>query len=501
MFVLTLLNMVKFIFTAGPLGSGKTTFINAIAPGLQRFARVGAAISDLGAINDDVRRVEIDRENVAGFKAGCVCCERRQDLENLVGQINPEFDYFIVEPSGASNVYDMIQVIQEARASTRPDFEVSNLFTMVPVSHWDQVKALRALQAGVQSASSIVLTKPDESIEQVNRALDDLGATQSRICYDGKPTDLSNLLLELPDWKIPVTEVEKGHEHFDKISFSIPPNTSREEVAQRLEQLTILGVVRAKGVVPSSGFEFDLSYGDISTANYAGNQIAARGTVIFEGDSAEVIRIINSFDVGGAADVRHGVAGASLTALMQAFHYHLGFAGNTRAVVDGRVRANFEGTDDAYTLGKEIYLKTKGEESSPLELALVPYLAVRYEGLQALRNSTQEDAAYIGVMLGSYMIQMLGEKDDVPFDRLTESAWIQRIKEEVCPTYFEYLSRFGKADLKYFDPEDKHFPFFAWMAERGAPYVDNELVVGGAKNMAAVHNNHFSERWRKLENE
>ena len=47
--------MVEFIFTAGPLGSGKTTFINAIAPGLERTGRIGAAISDLGAINDDFR--------------------------------------------------------------------------------------------------------------------------------------------------------------------------------------------------------------------------------------------------------------------------------------------------------------------------------------------------------------------------------------------------------------------------------------------------------------
>jgi len=492
--------MVDFIFTAGPLGSGKTTFINAIAPGLERTGKVGAAISDLGVINDDVRRVQI-KENVTGFKAGCVCCERRQDLEQLVGKIDPSLDYFIVEPSGASNVYDMIQVVQEAQASTRPDFSVSNVFTMVPVANWQQVKSLRALQAGVQTASSIVLTKNySGDLEQVNHALDDLGATQSRFSYNGESRDLSYILGDLPRWSEPLIEVGRGHEHFKKISFSIPPNTTREEIAQRLEQLKSLGVARAKGVIPRAGFEFDLSYGDVSTSDYDGNQIAARGTVIFEGTPDKIIEVVNSFDIGGAADVSHSISGASLNDLLQTFHYHYRFANQTNPLFDGRVRANFEGTDDAYTLGKEIYLRTDGHESAPLEMALSPYLRVRYEGLRALENSSQPDKHYIGVMLGSYMIQMLGEKDGVPFNRLTESKWLQKIREDVAPGYFRHLANFGNSDLAYFAQDDKHFPFFTWMAEQSSPYVDGRLVKAGAENMARVHNNTLSERWGKLAN-
>ncbi len=492
--------MVDFIFTAGPLGSGKTTFINAIAPGLERIGRVGAAISDLGAINDDVKRVKI-KEDVTGFKAGCVCCERRQDLENLVERIDSNFDYFVVEPSGASNVYDMVQVVQEAQASKRPDFSVSNVFTMVPVANWGQVKSLRALQSGVQTASSIVLTKHySGDLNQVNSALDDLGATQSRFIYNGEPKDLSHILADLPKWCEPLIEVGRGHEHFKKISFSIPPKTTREEVAQRLEQLKSLGVARAKGVIPGEGFEFDLSYGAISTSEYDGNQIAARGTVIFEGTSDKIIEVVNSFDVGGAADVSHSVSGASLNDLLKTFHYHYRFADQTNPILDGKVRANFEGTDDAYTLGKEIYLRTGGNESAPLEMALSPYLRVRDEGLKALEKSSQPDKHYIGVMLGSYMIQMLGEKDGVPFNRLTESKWLQKIREDVAPAYFRHLESFGNSDLAYFAQDDKHFPFFTWMAEQAAPYVDKKIVGAGADNMARVHDNELSQKWRQLAN-
>ena len=490
--------MVEFIFTAGPLGSGKTTFINAIAPGLERTGRIGAAISDLGAINDDVRRVRINGD-ITGFKAGCVCCERKQDLESLVGKIDSSLDYFVVEPSGASNVYDMIQVVQEAAATTRPDFSVNNVFTMVPVASWEQVKSLRALQAGVQSASTIVLTKTHSGdLEKVNSALDRLGATNSRIIYNAEPTGLSYMLSKLPTWQEPTVEVGRGHEHFKRISFSIPQDATRDEVVRKLERLNELGVARAKGVVPGGEFEFDLSYGQITTSPYQGNQIAPRGTVIFNGEPEGVVEVINSFDIGGASDVSHSVSGATLPELLQTFHYHYRFTDKTSPSVEGRVRANFEGTDDAYTLGKEIYLRTNGKESAPLEMALSPYLNIRYNGLQALEDSSQSDRAYVGVMLASYMIQMLGDKDGVPFNQLTESKWTDRIRADVAPAYFKHLGHFGKSDLGYFAPDDKHFPFFVWMAERAAPYADRELVTIGSKNMARVHNNEISERWENL---
>jgi len=494
--------MVEFIFTAGPLGSGKTTFINAVAPGLEKNGKVGAAISDLGAINDDIRRVRINKNNITGFKAGCVCCERKQDLEQLVGRIDSNLDYFIVEPSGASNIYDMIQVVQEAKSTKRPDFEIGYVFTMVPVANWQQVKSLRALRAGVQTASSIILTKTNEgNLAEVNLELNNLGATQSRIIYNAEPIDLSYSLSNLPKWKDPLIQIASGHEHFNKISFSIPPGSSVNDVILRLESLKNLGVVRAKGLVPQRGIEFDLAYGKISTSIYSGNQIAARGTILFEGDSERVIKVINSFDIGGASDIRHSVVEADLNELLQTFHYHYGFAGKTNPLLEGKVRSNFEGTDDAYTLGKEIYLKTNGNESAPLEMALGPYLEVRWKGLEALENSYQKDKSYIGVMLGSYMIQMLGEKDGVPFDKLTESRWIQIIKEEVSLSYFGYLKSFGKSDLAYFAPKDKHFPFFAWMAEQAAPYVEKSLVQAASENMAYVHEGEeVSNRWRRLKN-
>jgi G3E family GTPase len=494
--------MVEFIFTAGALGSGKTTFINVIAPGLERKGRVGAAISDLGTINDDVRRVRISKDNITGFKAGCVCCERKQDLEELVSRIDPRLDYFIVEPSGASNIYDMIQVVQEAKNSKRPDFEIGHVFTTVPVSNWEQVKALRAVKAGIQAASSIVLTKTHSgNIRVVNQYLDDMGATQSRIQYNGEQADLSYLLSGLPKWRDPIVPIVKGHEHFNKISFSIPPNATKEDIISKLEQLSALGVPRVKGIVPERGFEFDLSYGAISASDYSGNQIAARGTAIFEGDGKRIIEVVNSFDVGGASDIGHSVSVATINEMLQAFHYHYRFAERTSPMIEGRVRANFEGTDNAYTLGKEIYLRTNREESAPLEMALVPYLDVRWMGLQALQSSDQEDKSYIGVMLGSYMIQMLGEKDGVPFNRLTESRWIQRIKEEVSPLYFEHLRGFRETDLRYFVPDDKHFPFFVWMAEQSAPYVNNSLVNSASDNMVKVHDKtEIASRWRKLQN-
>jgi len=493
--------MVEFIFTAGPLGSGKTTFLNAIAPGLERTSRVGAAISDLGVLNDDARRIKINKKGVTGFKAGCVCCERKQDLENLVGGIGEEYDYFMVEPSGASNVYDMIQVVQEAKARDKPYFNVGNVFTMVPVAHLEAVKTLRALRAGVQAASTIILTKANNgAVKSANQFLDEMGATSSRVCYNGEERDLSYLLKELPKWCEPLMPVASGHEHFDKISFSIPPKTTREELLERLKRLKELGVARVKGLLPSQGYEFDLSYGDISISNYSGNQIASRGTVIFQGSSERITEVINSFNIGGASDVNHGVENASIDGLLQTFHYHLRFSSQTAPLANLRVRANFEGTDDAYTLGKEIYLRTNGEESAPLEMALVPYLDVRYKGLLALDTQTQEDRNYVGVMLGSYMVQMLGEKDNVPFNRLVESKWLQRIKEDVAPRYFRHLAGFGKLDLSYFAKDDKHFPFFAWMAERAAPYVDRQAIKVGAENMAQVHNSEISQRWRKLAN-
>jgi hypothetical protein len=133
-------------------------------------------------------------------------------------------------------------------------------------------------------------------------------------------------------------------------------------------------------------------------------------------------------------------------------------------------------------------------------MALSPYLDIRFKGLRELEQSNQSDKAYVGVMLGSYMVQMLGEKDNVPFDELTESKWVDRIKGEVAPAYFKHLGNFGGSDLAYFAPDDKHFPFFLWMAERAAPYAERELVSTGARNMANIHNNGLSEKWERLAN-
>lgn len=495
--------MVKFIFTAGPLGSGKTTFINAIAPGLEKIARLGAAISDLGIINDDSRRIKI-KGDVKSFKAGCVCCERKQDLKKHLEKIDNNLDYFIIEPSGASNIYDIIQTVQEIAISKREDFEIDKVFSMVPVSNWEEVKSLRAQIAAAQCASTIILTKPNEKIEEVKKDLDALGATKSRVVYAGeKNKDLSYLLFYSPQWRESLTNIESGHEHFRKISFSLPPFIDKDKVYDLLQKLSNAGVKRAKGVVPYSRFEFDLAYGEINTSEYVGNQVAARGTAIFGQDinTNNIIKIINSLEMENVSDLEHTLKDSSLEDLLKNFHYHFSFSRFTREEVNGRIRANFEGTDDAYTIAKEIYLKTKCQESSPLELALVPYLEIRIKGLEKLRKSNQEDKNYVGVMLGSYAIQMLGEKDGISFNNFIEEKLLEVIKEKVIPDYFFYLSNFNKNDLKYFLENDKHFNFFVWMAERSKPFVrDRKILYSSSFNMRKIFSfdSSLSKRWENI---
>jgi hypothetical protein len=183
-----------------------------------------------------------------------------------------------------------------------------------------------------------------------------------------------------------------------------------------------------------------------------------------------------------SSDTKPLDANATLAEKQAAFKYYLDFAHTAKPSNLGRIVANYEATDLPYSIAKDIYLTTG--DSAALELALIPYVGTRLDALTQLLATSQDDKAYVGVMLGSYLLQMIGQKDNINWERLCDSTHIDKIKRDVSVAYIDYLGHFEiKRDGTSLEPQDKHYPFFAAMANLAKPHVLAENYKRAKENM------------------
>ena len=494
--------MTEAIIVSGVLGSGKTTVVNRLIPGIRgKNLTTGAMVNDIGQLNVDAARIELDKRDITDYTSGCVCCERREDLLRTLGSMDiGRYDVLLIEPTGAANPLEIADTVTEY------GLRLSHLVATVPVKHFNAVKTRRSLNAGLEAASVVCtswMNGDPTKEEQVKFYLEQKGVRAPRIPIDRISYDA---ISEMPFWspevllgsRVSHDHGHHSHEHYNRSAKPLDPSLTMEETEKLLRELAGEGIERAKGIIPQYKKQFDIVNGDLVISDYRGSGVMPFGVFISQGRiDSPAIRALTGNRSNESLDF--AVEGSTHDDYLGVFNYYYGRASSCNTSVGGVVSSNFEGPDEAYTAAKELLLKY-GDEN-PLRLALVPYVDIRLKAMQELAHSSQPDRAYAGVMLGSFMMQMLGEHDGIRFDSLTDPSHLDSIKK-AAPDFYSHLADFDETAYEKVGSYDNYGRYFHRMAVQGAPFVEPELRKKAYANMAVVYDTHgkkdIASLWRDL---
>ena len=111
-------NKIAVTILTGFLGSGKSTFLNALLKN-ESFKNTLVIVNEFGQIGLDHLLIEQPEENIILLEGGCLCCEVRGDLVQTLNDIQhrlvsgkiSKFDRIIIETTGLSNPIPILQSI------------------------------------------------------------------------------------------------------------------------------------------------------------------------------------------------------------------------------------------------------------------------------------------------------------------------------------------------------------------------------------------------------
>lgn len=158
----------QLVILAGPLGSGKTSLIEAFLCSDGADCATAVIVNEVGAVNIDGAVISASARGatLATLSNGCVCCSLTDDLvatiDDLVATRNqfalPPFERIVLECSGLSRPGQVILVLNQlARLKLRIHVAVTYDCTRPPGIDADSDDALAQLSA----AHTVVLTKTD----------------------------------------------------------------------------------------------------------------------------------------------------------------------------------------------------------------------------------------------------------------------------------------------------------------------------------------------------
>ncbi len=265
---------MKILVVSGFLGAGKTTFIETMTRVTGRnFVVYENEYAETGI---DAKRLEGDAGlNVWESLDNCICCSGKADFAASVLTISNSLDpeYLIVEPTGVaklSSILDNIRGIEYDRIT------LLDPVTVVDATSFRQQRLQfpEIAQDQVQAASTIVLSKTDETlpeeVEALAKTLRQLNPTAS--LQTGLYSDLDQ------SWFSSLLEKKRGTQADDRPSACGSPSEDTETESVTLTSVSLpspvdliaflnalafgaLGnILRAKGSLPCAGqwLRFDL---------------------------------------------------------------------------------------------------------------------------------------------------------------------------------------------------------------------------------------------------
>lgn len=150
----------------GFLGSGKTTFLIAVAKELDsRGMKVATIVNDVGHINVDRKCMEVHGLHAKEISGGCICCEVQGTLTTTVTNIYMSFrpDIILVEPTGVAIPLGLRQAAAETIKKMPKLLEQSPIVTFVDAMRIDKLmnNVRRLVETQIIEADAVLINKVD----------------------------------------------------------------------------------------------------------------------------------------------------------------------------------------------------------------------------------------------------------------------------------------------------------------------------------------------------
>lgn len=163
----------------GFLGTGKTTFLSALAQELMsRGMKVALIVNDVGHINVDQKLMEsrgLDVKEVAG---GCICCEVQGTFTTTVLNIHMSHkpDVLLVEPTGVAIPWGLKQAAEEASRRSGLNIVHAPIVTFIDgLMLPEQMPVVgRLISTQVLEADAVMINKVDVCSEEDLAACEEL---------------------------------------------------------------------------------------------------------------------------------------------------------------------------------------------------------------------------------------------------------------------------------------------------------------------------------------
>ena len=146
----------------GYLGAGKTTLLNRILTH-EHDKKVAVIINEFGEVGIDSQLVIDTDEEIFEMSNGCICCNVREDLIRVIGNLmkrRNKFDHLVIETTGLAAPAPVIQAFfadEDVRSKTSLDAVVTVVDAKHIQQHWDANEVIEQLAF----ADVILLNKTD----------------------------------------------------------------------------------------------------------------------------------------------------------------------------------------------------------------------------------------------------------------------------------------------------------------------------------------------------
>ncbi len=207
----------------GFLGSGKTTLLNRLLSNDKGW-KFAVVENEIGAIGIDQELIKSQDEFLIELNNGCICCNVRDDVQLALQKLTEkkgEFDYLIIEATGAANPLKLGEIFLGHNRLTET-FRLHSIITMVDCQHlpinWKREED--AFFDQIKFANQLILNKADncqKPLAEIEVDLRQLNPLAHMVRTNFADVDLQQLL-DFNAYDLSLLEGEldnhkKGHRH------------------------------------------------------------------------------------------------------------------------------------------------------------------------------------------------------------------------------------------------------------------------------------------------
>lgn len=158
---------MRCVLVSGFLGSGKTTFVTAMAKQLvENYGRkVIIVVNDVGQVGIDNQYMKRLNTDVFELFGGCICCQLGNDLLALLEEIKNNYtaDFILMEASGVAEPNKIMDMIYQYGSIP------VKVITLADATRWMILQKALAplLRTQVSVADFVLVNKVDQSTPEI----------------------------------------------------------------------------------------------------------------------------------------------------------------------------------------------------------------------------------------------------------------------------------------------------------------------------------------------